>query len=209
LIGFGVGSVLLGAAFVVTQRDAKRLLAYSSVEHLGIMSLGIGLGGVGCFAALFHMLNHSVCKALSFCSVGRLGRIYGTHDMHRMSGVIRVSPAWGTGLIGGLVALIGVAPFSLFMSELMILKAAFDGGSTAVAVVFLAGLGIVFIGALRFVISMLWEPSAVPPRTGDASGWDWAFVTSGLLALLVLGLWMPEPLADVLSRAALVVGGRP
>ena len=95
LIGFGVLSILVAAGFIVFQRDAKRLLAYHSVEHMGIIALGYGLGPLGAFAALFHTLNHSVCKSLAFFAVGRLGQRFGSHDMHAVSGALRVRPSLG------------------------------------------------------------------------------------------------------------------
>ena len=208
LVALGLLSILVAAVFIVAQHDVKRLLAYHSVEHLGIISLGIGLGGIGCLAGLFHILNHSLCKTLSFFCAGRLGQVYRTHDMRQMTSVVKCSPCWGIGLIGSLLALIGVAPFSLFLSEFMILKGAFDGGSFIAAVVFLAGLGIVFVGALKHVMSMAWEPPASPREPAEASSFfEYALVFGTLAVILVLGLWVPQPLMNVLNSAAHVLGG--
>ena len=124
-------SILVAAGFIVFQRDAKRLLAYSSVEHLGIITLGFGLGPLGTFAALFHTLNHSLCKSLAFFAVGRLGQRYGSHDMHMLSGALRADRLWGLALLGSILALIGVAPFSIFMSEYQLLRAAMGRRSMA------------------------------------------------------------------------------
>jgi len=82
----GVVSILVASAFIVFQRDGKRFLAYSSVEHLGIIALGVGLGGAGTFAALWHTLNHSIGKSLAFFLDGRLGQMYGTHDLGALAG---------------------------------------------------------------------------------------------------------------------------
>src|SRR5262249_19777858 len=106
LVFFGGFSILVAAAFIVFQRDAKRLLAYSSVEHLGIITLGFGLGPLGSFAALFHMLNHSLSKSLAFFAVGQLGQRYGTHDMSVLTGALRADRIWGLGLLGSILALI-------------------------------------------------------------------------------------------------------
>ncbi len=95
LEGFGVLSILVAAAFIVFQHDAKRLLAYSSVEHMGIIALGVGLGGFGTFAAMFHVMNHSLCKPLGFFSAGRLGQLYRTHDLAGLAGSARGAPVWG------------------------------------------------------------------------------------------------------------------
>src|SRR6266481_5710879 len=111
LIFFGTLSILVAAGFIVFQQDAKRLLAYHSVEHLGIITLGFGLGPLGTFAALFHTLNHSVCKSLAFFAVGRLGQQFGSHEMHTICGALRADRLWGIALLASLLALIGVAPF--------------------------------------------------------------------------------------------------
>src|SRR3954454_2406742 len=154
LTAFGVLSILVAAGFIVFQRDAKRLLAYHSVEHMGIITLGYGLGPLGAFAALFHTLNHSVCKSLAFFAVGRLGQQYGSHDMHAVSGALRVDRLWGLALVVSLLALIGVAPFSIFMSEYQLLRAVVGAEAWLVLGLFLAGSGVVFVSALRHMIDM-------------------------------------------------------
>jgi hydrogenase-4 component F len=205
LVLFGIISILVAAAFIIFQHDVKRLLAYHSVEHLGIITLGLGLGGIGIFAALFHTLNHSICKTLSFFAAGRLGQTYGTHDMTKMSGSLRSAPVWGAGLFGSLLALIGVAPFAIFMSEFQVLKAAMDRRAMVPLILFLAGGSIVFVGALRHAIAMAWgEPSPLsePERAGII---EVLLVFAPLAILLVLGVWMPGPLIDILKQAASIL----
>ncbi|MCU0663758.1 MAG: hydrogenase 4 subunit F [Myxococcota bacterium] len=202
---FGIVSMLIAAAFIIFQHDVKRLLAYHSVEHLGIIAVGVGLGGLGTFAAMFHTLNHSVCKSLGFFCAGRLGQMYETHDMHRMRGTLHVSPIWGIGLLLSLMALIGVAPFAVFMSELQIVKAALDVNAIVILVLFLASTGIVFVGALGHATSMAWgkAPEGVPQSKTKMI--DIALVVAPLALLLLLGLWMPEWLRGILSQAADVI----
>ncbi len=209
LIGFGIVSILVAAAFIAFQRDGKRLLAYSSVEHLGVIALGVGLGGVGTVAALWHALNHSIAKPLAFFAVGRLGKLYGTHDLGALAGAARRSVCWGVGFGGGLLALIGVAPFAIFMSEFQVLRAAAAAGALRVLVLFLLGTAIVFVCALRHVIGTAWGEtiSAAPPEPVRAV--DIGLVAGALLGLLVLGVWLPAPLANALSAAARVIGGQP
>jgi hydrogenase-4 component F len=209
LVVIGVVSILVAAAFIVFQHDGKRLLAYHSVEHMGIIVLGLGLGGIGTFAALWHTLNHSVCKALAFFSMGRLGQMYRTHDLAEMAGAMRRAPVWGAGFFGAVLALIGVAPFAIFMSEFQILRAAADARAFVALTLFLLGTGIVFVGALRHAMAPAWgdevrEPTLQPGGLADAT-----LVFGGLALLLVLGLWMPGPLRGALDAAASVVGGRP
>ena len=209
LIGFGVLSILIAGAFIVFQQDAKRLLAYSSVEHMGIIALGVGLGGFGTFAAMFHVMNHSLCKPLAFFSAGRLGQMYGTHDMAQLAGASRCSPVWGRGFFLSLLVLIGVAPFAIFMSEFQILKAAADRGAFGIMALFLAGMGVVFVGALRHAIGVAWNPPVRQPTSEHAGIVDRVLVFVPLAILLVLGLWMPESLRAALNQAADVIRGLP
>jgi hydrogenase-4 component F len=209
LVVFGILSILVAAVFIVAQHDVKRLLAYHSVEHLGIIVLGVGIGGFGALAALFHTFNHSLCKALSFFCAGSLGQVYGTHDMRKMTRVLRVSPVWGSGLVGSLLALIGVAPFALFLSEFIILKAAVDNGSYWAAVLFLTGVGVVFVGALRHAISMAWEPLTDPVPARKTYAMEGVLVFGPLVVLLVLGVWIPQPFLKVLTQATHLLGGAP
>ncbi|MBI4564216.1 MAG: hydrogenase 4 subunit F [Planctomycetes bacterium] len=210
LVLFGLLSIVVSAAFITFQNDLKRLLAYSSVEHLGIIALGAGLGGLGAFAALFHTLNHSVCKTLGFFCAGRLGQLHGTQDMRRMGGSLRSSPVWGTGLLAAVLALIGMTPFAIFMSELLIVRAAIDTRSIVSLVVFLAGTGTVFVAALRHAVRMAWGDPVGERPPARATPLDVALVAMPLGVILVLGLWLPGPLARAIEGAAAVIrGGRP
>ena len=205
LILLGIVSILVAAVFILSQHDLKRLLAYHSVEHMGIITLGLGLGGLGTFAALFHTLNHSLCKTVAFFTAGRLGQACGTHNMSRLSGSMRLSIVWGGGLFCSILVLIGIAPFAIFMSEFQILKAAADNQAIVVAALFLVGCGIVFVGALGHAMPLAWgDPGdarlALPARRAEA-----AIVFLPLAALLVLGLWMPASFKHALAAAADVI----
>ncbi|MEI8189307.1 MAG: proton-conducting transporter membrane subunit [candidate division NC10 bacterium] len=208
LAAMGCVSILVAAAFIAFQRDAKRLLAYSSVEHMGIIALGTGLGGVGVFAALWHTLNHALCKPLAFFAAGRLGQAYGSHDLRVMAGSLRKCPWWGAGLFGSLLAIIGVAPFAIFMSELQILKAAADARAFWAMAIFLAGTCIVFVGALRHAMEAAWGESPADPKEEEADRSSKALILGGLGVLLVLGLWLPGPLFRAIDQAAAIVRGR-
>ena len=206
LVFFGSLSILVAAGFIVFQRDAKRLLAYSSVEHLGIITLGYGLGPLGAFAALFHTLNHSLSKSLAFFAVGRLGQQYGTHDMGMLSGALRTDRVWGLGMLGSILALIGVAPFAIFMSEYQLLRAAVGAEAWLVLALFLAAGAVVFIAALRHLIGMAFgdaNPVALSVRSAGSS----VLLVGGVLALLLfLGVWMPSWLGAAISHAADAAG---
>ncbi len=207
LLIFGGLSLLVSAAFIVFQTDIKRLLAYHSIEHLGIIALGYGLGPLGAFAAVFHTLNHSLCKALAFFAAGRLGQHYGTHDMARIRGAIHVDRLWGMALLGSMLALVGVAPFAIFMSEYQIVRAAIATHQWTVLTLFVVAGSIIFISALRHVIEILYgAPSTEPVLARDGVG---AAGTVGLILglLLLLGLWLPSPLLTLMRQAAMVVAG--
>jgi len=205
LVIFGILSVLLAAVFIVFQTDVKRLLAYHSVEHLGIIALGYGLGPIGAFAALFHTLNHSLCKSLAFFAAGRLGQEFGSHDMHTIGGALRVDRLWGLALVGSLLALIGVAPFAIFMSEYQLLRAAVSMHAWIALTLFLVGGGIVFISALRHLIDMVYgSPRAAAVACGDGPG-AVGVVGVSLGLLLLLGVWLPGPVRDLMQQAAAVV----
>lgn len=209
LVVLGLASILVAGAFILFQRDAKRMLAYSSVEHIGIMALGVGLGGLGTLAALFHLLNHSLAKMLAFFSAGRLGQVFGTHDMTRMGGAMRAAPLWGGGFFLGLLALIGMAPLAIFMSEFQVLRTAVSGGAYWTMGLFLGGLGLVFVGALKHAGNVAWGKPMGQAQAMRAGALDTAIVVASVLALLVLGLWMPGGLWQFIERAAAVVGGTP
>jgi hydrogenase-4 component F len=209
LIFFGTLSILVAAGFIVFQQDAKRLLAYHSVEHLGIITLGFGLGPLGAFAALFHTLNHSVCKSLAFFAVGRLGQEFGSHEMHKLSGALRADRLWGVALLGSVLALIGAAPFSVFMSEYQLLRAGARAGAWIVLALFLAASSVVFVSALRHLIDMAFgaPKAAVSPAGGGTAAV--AIVVSAMGLLLLLGLWMPLWFSGAIGSAAAVLSTRP
>ncbi len=207
LLFFGVVSLLFAAVFIPGQYDIKRLLAYCSVEHVGIIAIGLGLGGVGVFAALWHTLNHSLAKVWAFFAAGALHHAYGTRDMRRMAGALNAVPPWGAGFLVTMLALLGVAPFALFMSELQILRAAFAAGRYGVVAIFLLAVLVIFIGALRSTLQVVCgaRPADRPP---PAARWlDRVMMFAGVAALLVLGVWIPGPLAALFKAAASVVEG--
>jgi len=210
LVALGLLSMLVAAAFIVFQQDCKRLLAYSSVEHLGIVALGLGLGGLGTFAALWHTLNHGIAKSLAFLAAGRLGQQYGSHDMARLAGCMRRSPTWGIALLAGILALIGAAPFAIFMSEFQVLRAAVSQGHWLTVTLFLAAAATVFAGALRHILGVAWgREEAPPPAASHVSALERIMVGATLALLLFLGVVLPGPLRQALDLGAAIVGGQP
>jgi hydrogenase-4 component F len=206
LVPFGLVSIVVAAAFIVHEHDLKRLLAYHSVEHMGIITLALGVGATA--ASLFHTMNHSITKMLTFFCAGALVERFGTRDMRLMRGILGAAPLVATGIVLGVLALIGAPPFSIFMSELWIVRVGAAGGHLAAVVVFLTGAAIVFVAALKHAMEMVWRApggAETAPPVGHRLTVGWPLVVLPLVLLLVVGVWMPGGLA--LERAAGVITG--
>jgi hydrogenase-4 component F len=203
----GFVSVVVATAFLIRQRDYKRLLAYSSVENMGIISLGLGLGGSATYGALLHAVNHSVCKAGLFLLAGNVLREFGTTDSGAVRGVWRRLPLSGALLMALLLAIGGSPPFGPFWSKFIIFRAAMDGTHPWIGIAFALLVGIAFLGMASTVLPMLQggDPNTPPARREAVL----ATVTPLLLALgaLALGISIPPGLADVLRQAAAALGG--
>jgi hydrogenase-4 component F len=197
LVALGAFSLFVGALFIVRQKGIKRLMAYSSVEHMGVIALGFGFGGAfGVGGALYHMLNHSLNKSLMFFGAGNVMRSYGTKNIGGIRGVWRRFPVTGALWLAGAVAITGAPPFGLFLSELFILRAGLAGGFAWAAYVMLVLLIVIFIGFLNHFRAMYFGRSAEDKPTVSIrlSAWCFAPMWFALVPLLVLGLWWPERL---------------
>jgi hydrogenase-4 component F len=204
LLLFGFMSLIFAAVFIPIQHDLKRLLAYCSVEHMGIIAVGLGLGGLGTFAALLHVTNHSLSKVLAFFSAGHIGETYGTRDMRHITAAVRRMPWWGAAFFVSILVLIGVAPFSVFTSEFLVVKEAFHSGRYAVFCLFLFSVIAIFISALKYAMNVSFgsETQKAGERLRLA---DKGTIILIILALLVLGLWIPSPFAEFLRNCATLV----
>src|SRR6266853_1142657 len=149
LIGFGICSILLAAPFVLVQRNYRRLLAYSSIDHAGIMVAALGFGGpLGALGAVLHMLIHGVTKPLMFFSAGNVQQEVGSPYLRKVRGVIHTLPWTGGLFLMATFAVTGVPPFSLFQSEFTALSAAFAADRAWPAGLFVAGIVTIFAGFL-------------------------------------------------------------
>ena len=205
LLGLGLVSLTVAAAFLWNPGNYKRMLAYSSVEHMGLVALGLGFGGpLGVAGALLHIGNHGLAKSVVFLLAGRIRAAYGTVDLASVRGLLAALPLTGRTFLLGLLALMGVPPFGLFTSEVMIFGAGFRAGHPWAAAAALVLLVIAFGGLLRAAHGMLFGP---PPDVAPAGvGWVAAAPLAVALALLVVtGIAWPPGLADALDLAAQVV----
>ena len=218
LVVLGAVSLLVASLFIVRQRGIKRLMAYSSVEHMGVIALGFGFGGpLGVAGALYHMLNHSLNKSLMFFGAGSAMRSYGTKNIGGIRAVGQQFPVFGALWLAGAVAITGAPPFGLFASELTILRAGVGTSAAWAAFVMAVLLIVIFIGFLNHFRAMYFEPAGTEQTPGHAiSAWCVVPMWGALLPLLVLGLWWPDALwsyfaavTQSLGGAAPVAGGTP
>jgi hydrogenase-4 component F len=181
---FGVCSVSIAACFMLVQKDLKRLFAYSSVENIGLISLGFGFGAYGgIFAGLLHIFNHALTKAYMFFCAGNAVRAYHSSNMNTMRGLLKAMPFTGAAMFLGVFALGGIPPFSIFISKLLILIAAFQGKRYVLALFMFIFMAIAFAGLLQHISKVvLGNKPKEMPRLSEPS--------SAKLALLILGIVM-------------------
>jgi hydrogenase-4 component F len=208
LLVFGFLSVVIGVLFMVRRGNFKRLFAYSSVEHMGIIAVALGFGGVlGLYGALLHTLNHAIAKAVLFLSSGDVALRYRTRESAGVGGLLAAVPLTGAALLLGSFAVLGSPPFGLFLSEFTIVRAGFAGASPVLPLLLLLLLAVAFIAFARTTTSMATgEPARVlAPYPGRAAGLATVLpVVIGLVALLVLGLWIPAGLGTLISHSIAV-----
>jgi hydrogenase-4 component F len=207
LLAFGLFSLVVAAAFMIGQTDLKRLLAYSSVEHMGLLVLGLGLGGSGTYGTVLHVLNNGLTKGLMFLTVGNIILVTGTSHVPSMHGVMRRAPASGVLLLVGLFAVTGSPPFGPFVSEFTILGAAIGQGHPWIGATMVALLAVIFVGMARPILDLLYGPAAgtaTGPRTG---GLRLAGPIVLAFLVLLLGVYLPVGLREVLASATASLGG--
>lgn len=204
LIALGAFSLLVAALFIVRQTGIKRLMAYSSVEHMGVIALGFGIGGpLGVAGALYHMLNHSLNKSLMFFGAGSVMRNYGTKNIARIHGVGRRLPVLGALWLAGAIAITGAPPFGLFLSEFTIMRASLVNAEAWVAFWMAALLIVIFVGFLNHFRTMYFEGTDDEAKGAKAvSLWCIVPMWFALAPLLVMGLWWPERLWDYFNAIA-------
>jgi len=210
LVAMGLISMGFAAVFMARQADFKRMLAYSSVEHVGILAIGLGLGKGALFGALFHLLNNGLTKGVLFLSSGNIHRSYSSKTTDVVKGALTRLP-WSGGLfLAGFIAITGSPPFSPFISEFSIVSSAFMEGRHLVGGLFLLFLAIIFIGMALTVLPMV---LGAPPEDIEPTEYRDRLLTVGpplfmLGVILLLGVWPPEFLVALLKDGAAMLGVR-
>ena len=207
LLGFGLLSLAVAAIFIIGQSDVKRLLAYSSVEHMGLLVLGLGLGGIGAYGTVLHVLNNGLAKAWLFLVAGNVVLATGSSAAAANRGLMRTLPVSGALLVLGLFAITGSPPFGLFQSEFTILRAAVGAGHPWIAAAMLVFLAVIFVGMALLILEMaLGDPTPRATRARE-SWWLLAGPVALATAVLMLGVYIPAPLQHALASAATALGG--
>jgi hydrogenase-4 component F len=211
MIAIGLFSMIVAGVFMTRQRDYKRMLAYSSVEHMGILVLGIGIGGSAIFGALLHLFGNAIAKTVMFLSAGNIHRAFGSKQTSEVHGAIKKVPITSALFLAGFFAITGSPPFVLFLSEFTILKEAFVSGQFVVAALFLITLIIIFMGMGSTVLSLVQGTPLTTAKNDPAFGDRFSTVApiaASLLLVLLLGVYLPPPFEVLLRDAALYLGGR-
>jgi len=204
MMGFGLLSVVVAAFFISRQKDVKRMFAYSSIEHMGLITFAFGMASpLANFAGLLHMTVHSLVKSAIFYTVGHATQKAGTQQMSEIRGLIKVNPTVGWGLMLGVMAILGMPPFGVFASEFLILTTAMREQPWATPFLFLA-LGVAFASMLVRVLPMVFGDSTLKPLAHPPALIP---VFIHLLLALVLGLYIPPYLNGWYLQAAAMLGG--
>jgi hydrogenase-4 component F len=213
LLAFGIASLLLASLYVFGQRDIKRLLAYSSIEHMGILAIGVSFGApVALAGVMLHVLAHAAAKGNAFMGAGVFVVKYGTKQIATLRGGLRLLPWSGPLFLLAIFALSAMPPSGIFRSEFQIVYGGLDAGHYAVAAVLVAGVTVVFFGLTGASTRVLFTPAprslsaAAAIERGEPSAWMVVPAVAGIVVLFILGLHPPGELTSVISRAVTELG---
>ncbi|MBC3804021.1 hydrogenase 4 subunit F [Acetobacterium fimetarium] len=210
LIAVGILSVVTAAVFIFSQKDYKRLLAYSSIEHMGIIAIAIGFfTPVSLFGGLLHMINHSFTKSMLFLSTGNILQKYNTREISKISGLFKMLPVTGVVFLLGLFAIGGTPPFSVFASEIVVISAIFQEKNFLVGGLLILLLAIIFTGIVVTLFKLFYGtdiPKETPPGELNIPGVIVIVLLLGIIT--VMGLYIPNELRILIDQAVeIVIGG--
>lgn len=204
LLLFGSASLIVSAFIIYIQNNYKRLLAYSSIEHMGIVAIGFGFGGAGIFAALLHIIYHALIKSTLFFCAGNVVLKYSSTKISKIRGLMTTMPVTGSLFFTAFLAITGVPPFGTFVTEFYILSAGM-AAHPAVVVVALAALALIFVGFLKHVSAMSFGETESGIKPGEFN--LWTVVPPAIIAcvMLALSLYLPPPVKSLLQSAASLI----
>ncbi|MDD2189964.1 MAG: hydrogenase 4 subunit F [Eubacteriales bacterium] len=210
MIAFGLLSISAAAVFIITQKDYKRLLAYSSIEHMGIIAVAFGLfTPLSVFAGFFHMINHSFTKSMLFLASGNILQKYNTRKISKIRGLLKILPVSGTAFLIGLLAVSGTPPFSIFASEVNVFLSIFSAEHYILGAVFVLLLAFIFAGIAFTLFRVFYgEPQESQYiRRGETNKPGTAVLIVLMLIIAGTGLYMPGLLKDLITSAQMIIIG--
>jgi len=205
MLALGLFSLAIAAFSLVIQRNYKRMLAYSSIEHTGLICCGLALGPLGAFAAMLHLVNHTAAKSTMFFLAGNIERKYGSPLIENVRGLIKIMPWTGALFAATLLMLIGLPPGGIFISEFALFRAGFRLDHPWLMGLALALLTIVFISFVSHLNKMLYGAPNENVAKGEVSAWQIAPLFLSLALLVTLGLIQPAPLTTLLNQIVAIV----
>jgi hydrogenase-4 component F len=210
MVFVGLLSIATAAVFMVRQRDFKRLLAYSSIEHMGILIFGIGIGGAAVFGVLLHVINNAMTKGVLFLAAGNIHRAFASKSINDVHGALAVLPLSSTLLLLGFLAGCGSPPFGPFISEFTIFCATLTAGRYVVGGLFLLLLLLVFVGMGTTILSVVFGKSSIaasdtPYRDGLLTGGP---VVLFMVFVVLFGVYLPRPIRDMLQDGVQFLEGK-
>lgn len=206
LIGFGLASMFVGAIFIIGQPDYKRMLAYSSIKNMGIIAFGVGVGGFALYGAFLHLIHHSLIKSSLFLSAGNVLLGFGSKQVQRIGGVIRLLPKTFVSLFAGFIGISGLPPFGTFISEVIIIIGAFQSGRYVSIGFFILALTLVVAGAGRVFMSMSFNETSGTIKVKEKA-LRLIPTYALLLASVILCIWMPDVLYTTILNTIKMIGG--
>ena len=206
LMAFGLASILAAATFILKQTEYKRLLAYSSIENMGIIAFGTGVGGIGVYGAVICLIHHSLIKSSLFLTSGNILLGYGSRMIESTGKLVKLMPRTFVALFGGFVGISGFPPFGIFIGELFIIIGVFRAGHYVLAGIFILSLCVIFAGFANQVMKISFNNSNQTIRLKEKAGMIWPQYAL-LLTSLVLSIWIPDTLYKTIIHAVTSIGG--
>jgi hydrogenase-4 component F len=207
LLTMGIASMTVSTASIIATTNMKRLVAYASINHAGVIAIGLGLGKGASFGLLIYVLSNAFIKAILFLTAGKIKAHYGTKDTRQISGLIKDLPYSGVFLMVGTFALLGFPPFGSFVGELLILSALVGSGQIMVFATFCILMAMTFVATGRTIFPMIWgQPRATrawPRQTFVSASPKLIF----LVCLVVLGVYVPPSINGLLQQVATSLEG--
>jgi hydrogenase-4 component F len=210
LLSFGLLSMCVATPFILVQTNMKRLFAYHSVEHIGIICVGLGLAApLSVFGAVLHIGYHALVKSTIFFAAGNIQQKHHSLELPSLAGLLKTMPVSSTLLALAVIGIAGLPPFGIFLTEFSIVAGGIGAGHILASVLFVAALVTVFSGLLSHVAHLLLG-TAEKETGGQQTPLSCVAAMALLIAVLtVFSVWLPAPLLELLHQAAAIIGGKP